>query len=123
MVYQSLVITILLLFFVLACMRIKRRVWAGATLPIMVVPGVNCVCYFIVSFLMGLDYNFYFASLVILIALAISCTWIGFYCAMALPKKKTKTVYMIIAILFNLVLSFILVYDYYEKLVVAMPTT
>lgn len=119
MVYQSLVITILLFFFVFACMRTKRRVWAGATLPIIVVPCVNCTCYFIVAVVMGLEYNFYFASLVILIALAISCTWVGFYCAMALPKKKSKTVYMIITILFNLILSFILVLDYYNILVVA----
>ena len=119
MIYQSLVITILLFFMIMAFMRIKRRVWAGATLPLAVIPCVNCVCYFIVSFVMGLEYNFYFASLVVLIALAISCTWIGFYCAMALPKKKAKTLYMNITIFFDLVLSAILIYDYYETLVVA----
>lgn len=117
MVYECIVIVLLLLFVVLAFLRAKRRMWAGATLPMLVIPVVNIISYYIVKYVISMEFEFYIAVLILVISLAVSCTWVGFFCAMALPQRKIKTTYMIVSILFDLTLTAILMYDYYNVLV------
>ena len=110
------VITLLLLFAVFALIRAKRRKWAIATMPLAVVPFVNYIAYVISRELLNADYTFIVALIVIAVALIISCTWIGFLTATLLQRRKTRTVYLMGSIAFNLILSTVLLLDYYIEL-------
>ena len=109
------VITALLLFAVFALMRAKRKKWAIATLPLAVMPFANFAAYRTMDIL-GVGYTFVAALIVIAIATVISCTWIGFLTATLLQKRKYRGTYLAGCIAFNILLSVILLLDYYAEL-------
>ena len=110
------VITVLLLFAAFALMRAKRRKWAIATLPLAVMPFVNVMAKVVSEEILGIGYTFIVALIVIATAMVVSCTWIGFLTATLLQKRKYRTTYMAGCIAFNILLSVILLLDYYAEL-------
>lgn len=110
------VITVLLLFAAFALMRAKRRKWAIATLPLAVMPFVNVMAKVVSEEILGVGYTFIVALIVIATAMVVSCTWIGFLTATLLQKRKYRTTYMVGCIAFNILLSVILLLDYYAEL-------
>lgn len=110
------VITVLLLFAAFALMRAKRRKWAIATLPLAVMPFVNVMAKVVSEEILGIGYTFIVALIVIATAMVVSCTWIGFLTATLLQKRKYRTTYMVGCIAFNILLSVILLLDYYTEL-------
>lgn len=116
MVGECAVITVLLLFAILALLRYKRKKWAVATLPLTVVPFVNVVTYMVCEELAGIDYSFLASLIVIMTAMVISCTWIGFLTATLLQKRKYRTAYFTGCFAFNILLAVILLLDHYAEL-------
>ena len=113
---ESAVITVLLLFAAFALIRAKRRKWAIATLPLAVIPFVNVIAKLFCEKALGIPYTFVIGLTVIMTAMVISCTWIGFLTATLLQKRKFRTSYLIGCIAFNLLLTVILLMDYYTEL-------
>lgn len=110
------VITLLLLFAAFALVRAKRKKWAVATLPLAVVPFVNVTAKLFSEKLLSIGYTFVVALIVIAVAMVISCTWIGFLTATLLQKRKYRFSYLGGCIAFNLLLTVILLMDYYTEL-------
>lgn len=110
------VITVLLLFAAFALIRAKRRKWAIATLPLAVMPFVNVMAKMISEELLGIEYTFVVALIVIMTAVVISCTWIGFLTATLLQKRKYRTAYLMGCFAFNILLAVILLLDHYAEL-------
>ena len=110
------VITVLLLFAAFALIRAKRRKWAIATLPLAVMPFVNVMAKVISEDVLGVSYTFVAALMVIATAMVISCTWIGFLTATLLQKRKYRMTYLAGCIAFNILLTVILLADYYTEL-------
>lgn len=116
MVGECAVITLLLLFAIFALVRYKRKKWAIATLPLTVIPFTNFMAYRICVSIIGAGYSFVVALMVIAVAMVISCTWIGFLTATLLQKRKTRTVYLMGSVAFNILLAVILLLDHYAEL-------
>ena len=116
MVGESSVITVLLLFAAFALLRAKRKKWAIATLPLTVVPFVNVMAKVVCEHLLNIKYTFLEALIVIMTAMVISCTWIGFLTATLLQKRKYRTAYLMGCFAFNILLAVILLLDHYAKL-------
>ena len=114
MAAECLVITILLLFVIFGFMKSRRKKWAAAVLPLIVVPLANGLSKFFITDLLGLEFTFVLAVGVVVTALVASCTWIGFVSALVLQKKRSRITYMSITILFDILLSIILVNIYYQ---------
>ena len=107
------VITILLLFLIGAFLRTRRNKWALATLPLLSVPATHMASIFIMGTVLGLEITLAMAAIPVIIALVAGCTWIGFYCAIQLQKKKSRITYLSVTIGFNIILSLILIGSYY----------
>ena len=116
MVGESSVITVLLLFAAFALLRAKRKKWAIATMPLTVVPFVNVMAKVVCEELLDIKYTFMEALIVIMTAMVVSCTWIGFLTATLLHKRKYRTAYLMGCIAFNILLAVILLLDHYAKL-------
>lgn len=110
------VITALLLFAVFALIRVKRKKWAIATLPLAIMPFANFAAYMVSMEIPGINYTFVAALIVIAIATVISCTWIGFLTATLLQKRKYRGSYLAGCIAFNILLAVILLMDHYAEL-------
>ncbi|MCM1299532.1 MAG: hypothetical protein NC203_11340 [Firmicutes bacterium] len=114
MLGESAIITALLLILILALVRSKRRNWAAATLPLMLVPAVNCLIKPICD-MINTDFTFEISVWVLLIAVMVSCVWVGFLTATLLNRRKTRAFYMIGCVLFNFILAGAFVFDYYKS--------
>lgn len=114
MLGESAIITGLLLVLTLALLRAKRKKWAMATLPLIVVPAANCLIQPVCS-MINTDFTFEISVWVLLIAVMASCTWVGFYAATQLNRRKMRAFYMVGCVLFNFILAGAFVYDYYES--------
>lgn len=107
------VITLLMLFIVGAFIRSRRKMWAFATLPLFLVPSTHAISVFVMTLVLKLEVTLALAAIPIIIALVISCTWIGFFGAMTLHKRKNRVTYLTITVGFNVILSLILISSYY----------
>lgn len=107
------VIMLLLLFIVGAFIRSKRKMWALATLPLFLVPSAHAISIFVMTIVLKLEVTLALAAIPIIIALVISCTWIGFFGAISLHKKKSRISYLAITVGFSVILSLILISSYY----------
>lgn len=110
---ECLVITMLLLFVILAFMKSRRKKWAAATLPLIVVPLANGASQTIMTGVFSYQPPFMLSAGIVAGALVASCTWIGFIAALVLQKRRARANYMLVTISFNILLSVILILDYY----------
>lgn len=100
----------------ISLVRSKRKRWAAATLPLLLLPAVNSVAKPFCVFVLGIDFTFVIAVWTILIAVMASCIWIGFLTAVYLNKRKNRVVYMLSCTAFNIVLAAAFMWNHYHAL-------
>lgn len=113
---ECVIITLLLIFAALALLRAKRRKWAMAILPLMVLPVVSSLAGMVCEYMLKVEFRFIGAVIAIMIALIASCTWIGFLAATLLQKRKARVPYMVGCIAFDVILAAVILADYYTAL-------
>mgnify|MGYP006874638096 CR=1 FL=1 len=113
MAIECSVITLLMLFIVGAFIRARRKMWALATLPLFLVPSTHAISIFVMTIVLKLEVTLALAAIPIIIALVVSCTWIGFVAATMIRKKKSRISYLAICVGFDVILSLILISSYY----------
>ena len=90
--------------------RTKRPKWAWATLPLILVPATQFVMAFLVTDLFGFSPSAYSRLVVAVVTVAISCAWIGI-AANNFKSKTTKSTYIGITNLFNVLLAAIVIHN------------
>lgn len=113
---ESVIITTLLVIMAFSLVRAKRKRWAVATLPLMLLPAANSVAKPFCIFILGIEFTFVIAVWTILIAVMASCIWIGFLTAIYLSKRKNRIVYMMGCTVFNIVLAATFMWNHYHTL-------
>ena len=104
------VITAMFVVIVLVFFRKKRKFWALATLPLTLVPFTQFVMQFLVVDALGAQIGPFGRTLALLIAVAISCVWIGAV-AGGMKNNKKRVTYVGITNVFNVILAAILVHN------------
>ena len=77
MAIECLVITLILGAIVFSFARADRIRWVLATIPIGILPLVNCVSSFICTSFLGYELPQNVAMIILLLAVIASCVWIG----------------------------------------------
>lgn len=113
MIGESFIITGLLIIAAASLYRAKRKKWAAAILPLAVLPTVNALVGFTAGAVLKVKLNFVTEMCIIMGALIVSCTWIGFLTATLLNRRKARLPYMIGSIAFNVILAAIFIHHYY----------
>ena len=103
-------ITGIFLLFVIIFFRSKRKEWAIATFPLMLVPITDFVLEIIVVRMLNVQVTAFGGILTLLIAVAASAAWVG-AAAGLLKHKRTKATYIGISNAFNIALAAILIND------------
>lgn len=103
-------ITGIFLLFVIIFFRSKRKEWAIATFPLMLVPVTDFVLELIVVRMLHVEVTAFGGILTLLIAVAASAAWVG-AAAGLLKHKRTKATYIAISNAFNIALAAILIND------------
>ncbi len=114
MIGESVIITALLFIIVTAMLKSKRKKWAIATLPIMLLPAINSIAKPFCVFVLKIDFTFVIAVWTILIAVMASCVWTGFLTATLLNKRKTRLAYLFGCTGFNIILAAAFMWDHYH---------
>ena len=86
----------------------KRRQWALATLPLLLVPLTDITVELLLIKALNVEVTAFGAILALVIAVAISAAWIGFL-AGHLDHKRYKASYIGITNLFNVALTAIII--------------
>lgn len=116
MIGESIIITALLLIIVITLLKSKRKKWAVATLPVMLLPAINAVAKPFCVFALKIDFTFVIAVWTILIAVMASCIWTGFLTATLLNKRKTRLAYLFGCTVFNIILAAVFMWNHYHAL-------
>lgn len=116
MIGESFIITGLLLIAAASLLRSKRKKWAIATLPLIVLPAVNALVGFFGRVILKIRIGFVTDVCILIGAMIFSCTWIGFLSATLLNRRKARIPYMIGSIAFNIILAAVFVGYYYSVL-------
>ena len=116
MVGESFIITGLLLIAAASLLRSKRKKWAIATLPLTVLPAVNALVGFFGGVILKLKIGFVTNVCIIMGAMIVSCTRIGFLTATLLNRRKARIPYKIGCIAFNIILAAVFMGYYYSVL-------
>ena len=103
-------ITGIFLLFVIIFFRSKRKEWAIATFPLMLVPVTDFVLEIVVVRMLDVEVTAFGGILTLLIAVAASAAWVG-AAAGLLKHKRTKATYIAISNAFNIALAAILIND------------
>ncbi len=109
------VITSILVIVTVAFFKNKHKSWGLATLPLMLVPMTDFVMEILFVKAFDMNISIYWGIFALVAAVAVSCAWIGF-AANSLKAKKTKLSYIIIANLFNVLLTAILINNILSKI-------
>ena len=116
MLGESFIITCLLIIAAGSLFRAKRKKWALAVIPLAVLPAVNAFVGFFSKFVFDTVLNFVTEVCIIMGALIVSCTWIGFLTATLLNRRKARIPYMAGSIAFNILLAAVFMGHYYSVL-------
>lgn len=103
-------ITGVFLLFILIFYKSKRKEWALATLPLMLVPLTDFVLEMIVVRMLKVEVTAFGGILALVIAVAASAAWVGASSDL-LKHKRTKATYIGISNAFNIALAAILISD------------
>lgn len=107
------------LIFVVAIMYIHshKKDYALATIPLLILPLINVLSYLLsgkISSLLPMDKFTVYAAINIIAVIASSCT-VGIMSA-KFKRKATKTAYIAMSLIFNIVLAAILIYNMFQTL-------
>lgn len=103
-------ITGVFLLFILIFYKSKRKEWALATLPLMLVPLTDFVLEMVVVRMLKVEVTAFGGILALIIAVAASAAWVGASSDL-LKHKRTKATYIGISNAFNIALAAILISD------------
>ncbi len=95
----------------------KRKRWAFATLPLTLVPLVEFVLDFICSSVFSFQISPFVRIVGLLIAIAVSCIWIGFI-SFDMKHKSKRFTYIGITYVFNVLLAAILINNILKELII-----
>lgn len=113
---ESFIITCLLIIASASLFRAKRKKWAVAVIPLAVLPAVNALVGFVTKVVLDVTLNFVTEVCIIMGALVVSCTWIGFLTATLLNRRKARIPYMAGSIAFDILLAAVFMGHYYSVL-------
>ena len=105
---ECVVIAGMFVLFIAVFLCTKRRQWAWATLPLLLVPLTDITLEFLLTKSFNVDVTAFGAILALVIAVAVSAAWIGFL-AGHLDHKRYKASYIGITNLFNVALAAIII--------------
>lgn len=108
------VIAGLFILFFLTFICTKRRQWAWATLPLLLVPLTDITVELLLIKALNIEVTTFGAILALVIAVAISAAWVGFL-AGHLDHKRYKASYIGITNLFNVALAAIIISNILSK--------
>lgn len=102
---------IMVIFILMAAVffRKKRKIWALATLPLTLVPFMEVLFDFFIPDLLSIPVGPFVRMIALLVAVIVSCVWIGCV-SMSMKSKKRRVTYIGITNVFNLTLAIILIY-------------
>lgn len=102
---------IMAIFIIMAAVffRKKRTVWALATLPLTLVPFMEVIFDFFLPTLLSITVGPFVRMIALVVAVIVSCVWIGCV-SMSMKSKKRRITYIGITNVFNLTLAIILIY-------------
>lgn len=117
MVVECFVIAGLIFVVTMSYMRAKKRNYALATVPLLILPLVNVISYFASGSLSGLlpmDEFTVYAAINIISALVSSC--LAGIMSDKFSRKFTKAAYVVMSLIFNIALAAILIYNMFEAI-------
>ena len=117
MLVECLVIFGLIFVVVMSYMRAKKRNYALATVPLLVLPLANVVSYLVSGGLSGflpMDKFTVYAAINIVSALVSSCL-VGIMSS-KFSKRATRIAYIFMSLVFNIALAAILTYNMFEAI-------
>lgn len=115
MLVECLVISGLIFVVAMSYMRAKKRNYAFATIPLLILPLANVVSYFVSGGLSGMlpmDKFTVYAAINIISALVSSCL-VGVMSS-KFSKKATRAAYIFMSLVFNIALAAILTYNMFK---------
>lgn len=93
----------------------KRNLWALATLPLALVPLVEFLLDFVFESAISVELTPYVRIIGLLIAVAVSCVWIGFV-SVGMKSRSKRFTYLGTTYVFNVLLAAILIYNILSEL-------
>lgn len=111
MAVECVVITLIFAAVIFSFAHINRIKWVIATVPLCILPFANSVASVICNNILGVEMPRNIAFAVIIIAAMVSCIWVGIASGFLLTKRM-KIPYVSVGLMFNIVLSLILM-NYY----------
>ncbi len=109
---ECLVISLILGILVLGFFRAKRKNWAFAVLPLMVIPTVCGLVMYTVSDVMKMNFDIFLPIALVIGSLAVTCIWIGMASVILIKTKKLRVPYVGTTVAFSVVLAFIILIKY-----------
>ncbi len=109
MAIECSIIMAIFIIMALVFFRKKRKVWGLATLPLTLVPLMEVLFELILPKAFSLDVGPFVRMIALVVAVIISCVWIGCV-SMSMKSKKLRVTYIGITNVFNLILAIILIY-------------
>lgn len=88
----------------------RRKRWAFATLPLTLVPLVEFILDFVCPTVFSVEVAPFVRVVGMVIAIAVSCVWIGFI-SVDMKHKSKRITYIGITYVFNVLLAAILIYN------------
>lgn len=108
------VISGLFVIFIAVFLYTKRKQWALATLPLLLVPLTDVTIEYLLKKVFNVDVTVFGGILALVIAVAVSAAWVGFF-AGHLDHKRYKATYISITNLFNVALAAIIISNILSK--------
>ncbi len=117
MLIECTAIALLISMVALMYVRAQKRDHALATIPMLILPLANILAYTVsdnLSHILPMDEFTVYAAMNI-VAVVVSSCLVGVM-SYKFSKKSTKTVYIVMSLIFNITLAAILVYNMFEAL-------
>lgn len=115
MLIECAAIFLLILVVAIMYVRAKKKDYAMATVPLLVLPAVNMLDYAVsgkLSFVLPMD-EFTVYTAINIIAVIVSSFLVGVMSA-KFKRKATKAAYVSMSLIFNIILAAILIYNMFK---------
>lgn len=91
---ECLVISLILGILVLGFFRARRKNWAFAVLPLMVIPTVCGIVMYAITDIVKVSYDIVLPVALVIGSLAVTCIWIGMASMILIKTKKLRIPYV-----------------------------
>ncbi len=110
MAIECIIIMAIFILMSIVFFRKKRKIWGLATLPLTLVPLMEVVFELVIPKAFSMTVSPFVRMIALVVAVIISCVWIGCV-SMSMKSKKLRVTYIGITNIFNLILAIILIYN------------